>query len=528
MNKQILQNKFISDDLITWYKAINYDMYKPLKWQIPLLRILNYAVQGKVSRIMISAPPQHGKTVLICDAFTSWYMVNNPNDQVILTAYSQQRATKYGVKIRDIINVFGKQSRFKPQLKQDHKLKTNFMFAPPYTGELLAAGSHGAIMGNPANLVVIDDPIKELSDARSPTMQENLNDWYIGSIDTRLRKRNNGKPPIIIVVAQRLHQRDLQGIILEQEPSIDGKEALNILANGGIIPKDTWVYMNFPALSLGVEQDILERPLNTPLWSSHKDYNDLVTDRKRKGTYRFEMIMQGNPTREEDYIFRHDWFYNDESYDDDALSCIVPNIKEVATMPKFRFWDLAGTSKKPTKQNDYYAGSLLSKDANHDMLFVHDIKHGKKQALGVLNVIKETIVNDGYKVNTIFEQEPGSQSTIFLNELFDNFSEYDIESIKPTEAKLYRSYELKRLAENGALKFVVDSMDDNMDWIHTAIRELENFDGKDSNGSKNKHDDIVDSLSAGANYFKLNEHIGICCALLDFDSGDVYFPEDIK
>jgi len=506
MNK-ILQDTFISDDLISWYKAINYDMYKPLKWQIPLLRILNYAVDGKVSRIMISAPPQHGKTVLICDAFTSWYMVNNPNDKVILTAYSQQRATKYGVKIRDIINIFGKESRFKPQLKQDHKLKTNFMFAPPFTGELLASGSHGAIMGNPANLVVIDDPIKELSDARSPTMQENLNDWYLGSIDTRLRKRNNGKPAIIIVVAQRLHQRDLQGLILEQEPYIDGKEALEILANGGNIPNDTWVYLNFPALSLGVEQDILKRPLNTPLWSSHKDYNDLITDRKRKGTYRFEMIMQGNPTREEDYIFRHDWFYTDESYDNNALSCIVPKFKDLELLPKFRFWDLAGTSKKPTKQNDYYCGALLSKDAENDILYVHGMEHGKQQALGVLNVIKETIVKDGYDVHTIFEQEPASQSAIFLNELMDTFYDYDVQSVKPTEAKLYRSYELKRLAENGALKFVVENEQDNMDWIHKAIKELESFDGKDSNGAKNKHDDIVDAFSCGANYFKLNEHI---------------------
>ena len=513
MNK-ILQEHYISDDLISWYKAINYDMYKPLKWQIPLLRILNYAVEGKVSRIMISAPPQHGKTVLICDAFTSWYMVNNPNDKVILTAYSQQRATKYGVKIRDIINLFGKQSRFKPQLKQDHKLKTNFMFAQPFSGELLAAGSHGAIMGNPANLVVIDDPIKELSDARSPTMQENLKDWYLGSIDTRLRKRGNGKPPIIIVVAQRLHQRDLQGIILEQEPSIDGKEALTILGNGGTIPNDTWVYLNFPALSLGVEQDILQRPLNTPLWSDHKDYNDLVTDRKRKGTYRFEMIMQGNPTREEDYIFRHDWFYSDESYSDTSLSCIVPYFKELEMLPKYRFWDLAGTSNKPTKQNDFYCGALLSKDAGTDTLYVHGMEHGKKQALGVLNIIKETIVKDGYDVHTIFEQEPASQSAIFLNELFDNFRDYDVQSVKPTEAKLYRSYELKRLAENGNLKFVVADEYANMDWIHKAIKELEMFDGKDSNGSKNKHDDIVDALSCGANYFKLNEHIEPLSALI--------------
>ena len=501
---------FVSDNLISWFTAINYDMMKPLKWQIPLLKILNYAIKGNVSRIMVSAPPQHGKTELIVNAFVSWYMVNNPFDKVILTAYSQQRATKYGEKIRDIINHFSSKTRFKPQLKQDNKSKKNFMFNSPYTAELLASGGHGAIMGNPANLVVIDDPIKELSDARSPTMQDNLKNWYLGSIDTRLRKRDDNKPPILIVVAQRLHQRDLQGLILNdiKEPFIDGKEALNRLDNGLNINPDTWVYMNFPALSIGADEDILNRPKNTPLWSNHKDYDDLIIDRKRKGTYRFEMIMQGNPTREEDYIFRHEWFYNSPDYDDNCLTCIV-SIDDVPDdsylYPRGRFWDLAASSSAPSKSNDFYCGSLISKSTKDDTLYIYDIKRSKKQALQVLNVIKDTIVSDGFDVTTVIEQEAGSQSVLFLNDLQSNFSNYNIETVKPTEAKLYRSYELKRLAENRSIKFVVKPDDYNYNWIHTAIRELELFDGSDSNA--NRHDDIVDSLSTGANYFKMNNHI---------------------
>ena len=505
--KILKDNNYISDDLITWYQAINYNMYKPLKWQIPLLRLLNYAVEGKASRIMISAPPQHGKTVLLCDAFTSWYMVNNPNDQVILTAYSQQRATKYGVKIRDIINVFGKQSRFKPQLKQDHKLKTNFMFAPPYKGELLATGSHGAIMGNPANMIVIDDPIKELSDARSPTMQENLKDWYLGSIDTRLRKRGNNKPPILIVVAQRLHQRDLQGIILEDEPAIDGKDALETLNQGGRVDNDTWIYCNFPALSLGADQDILKRPRNVPLWSAHKNYQDLILDRKRKGSYRFEMIMQGNPTREEDYIFKHSWFYNNDGYSNEDLNCIIEYKADMDKyLYKYRFWDLAGTKGQPTKSNDYYCGVLTAKDTENDIMYVFNMERAKRQALGVLNIIQEKIIEDGHQVTTVIEQEPGSQSLLFLQQLEQKFYDYNIESIKPQEAKIYRSYELKRLAENNALKFVYCE-GDNIEWIHTIIKELEGFDGQESNGAKNKHDDIVDSLSMSANYYQLNNGV---------------------
>ena len=86
--KQYGYAEYPSDSLVDWFNHIHYYTYKPLKWQIPLFQVLDYAVQGKVSRIMISAPPQHGKTELLVNTFISYYMVNNPQDKVIVTAYS--------------------------------------------------------------------------------------------------------------------------------------------------------------------------------------------------------------------------------------------------------------------------------------------------------------------------------------------------------------------------------------------------------------------------------------------------------
>lgn len=487
---------------------------RPLKWQIPLFQILDYAVQGRVSRIMISAPPQHGKTELLVNTFLSYYMVNNPNDKVIVTAYSESRATKYGARIRDIIREFGQDTITKPKLKQDYQRKTNFLFDNPYNGELLAAGAHGAIMGNPANLIVIDDPIKEIKDARSPTLQEDLSDWYDTSIDTRLRKRyrkeKKALPPIIIVVAQRLDVRDLQGILLEKEPSLDGKEALQTLRNGGRIRDDTWVNMNFPALSLGEDTDILGRPTGTPLWSRHKNREDLEADRRRRGTQRFNMIMQGIPTRESDYQFKHEWFYNSPDYDDENLTCTVDFDSVNHLLPMGRFWDLAahkkvkkGQRKPPT---DYYAGTLASKDYSSDVLYIHHLERSRRDASTVNNVIRTLLRNDGAGVFTLIEQEPGSMPLLFIDTLQKEFPTHQIMSMKPQEDKLYRSYELKRLAENGCLKFITHQ-DASRDWIHTIIRELETFDGEESNAGQGKHDDITDSLGSAANYFKLNRNL---------------------
>jgi phage terminase large subunit-like protein len=107
-------------------------------------------------------------------------------------------------------------------------------------------------------------------------------------------------------------------------------------------------------------------------------------------------------------------------------------------------------------------------------------------------------------ITTVIEQEAGSHTNLFFEQMRQEFPNHNIEKYKPRESKLFRSYELKRLAENHSLKFVVKD-GESMNWIHTIIHELELFDGQDS--TSKKHDDIVDSLSMGANYLKENNHM---------------------
>jgi len=504
-NTKIQLSKYPSDNLLWWYNHIHYGTMKPLKWQIPLFEVLSYAEQGRLSRLMIDAPPQHGKTELIVNTFLSYYTVNNPNDKSIVTAYSESRATKYGTWIRDILKEFRSDTRFKPQLKQDFKKKNNFMLDKPYTGELLAAGAHGAIMGNPANFILIDDPIKELQDAKSPTMQSHMRDWYYTSIDTRLRKRyrrhKKALPPLILVVAQRLDLFDLQGIILEEEPSIDGKEALTKLRNGETIPDDVWVKMSFPALSLGAKQDILGRPKDTPLWSKHRNYQDLINVRKRLGTYRFNLVYQGMPSKITGSLFKREWFYNS----DETLKCTIPIELVNPYQRRMRTYDLSARFKHTdVNQADEVAGPLTSKDPTDHTMYVYNMVNGKYTANTLLNIMKRTIQTDGYKVTTNIEQEGASQSVLFITQLTDEFEDYNIIHHKPIGSKAYRSIELQALAQTGRLKFVIEE-GCSMDWIYKTVEQLISFDGEESNARLKKHDDIVDSLSASANYWMMQE-----------------------
>lgn len=497
------QNKplIFDNNLISWYLHINYGMLKPLKWQKPLFKMLHYALAGKVSKILISAPPQHGKTMLTIEAFASLYMCNNPDDKVIVTAYSQQRATKYGLRLRNIINRFGQETMFKPRLAQDQHSKTNFMFEYPHYGELLATGSHGSIMGNPANLIIIDDPIKELKDAASALMQENLDDWYVGSVNTRLRKNDINRNPILIVVAQRLNKRDLQGILQEKYPVLNGLEAMQKIEKRETIPANTIVNLNFPALCENPETDILHRKKGEALWNAHKSREDLLNDKKMMGEYRFRTIMQGDPQEFKDFLFTDEMFYDENQ----ELNCTV-DYTNVPPVPMLRFWDTAATSKK-SKNGDYFAGIMQGYDYwNNETLYIFNMVRGKRKAIDVVNIIRSSIISAGTDKGTFILQEPGSMSVMFLQALQQEMRKYDIQYGTAEGNKLFSSVELQTLASEGRLKFVTYPNQSN-DWIHTIINELTHFDGEESNSSKGKHDDIVDSLSAGANYFLQNRNL---------------------
>ena len=478
---------------------INDGLMKPLAWQKPIFKILHYALAGRVSKIMIDAPPQHGKTQLIINAFTSFYMINNPDDKVIVTAYNQKRATKYGLILRDIINRYGENTMFKPRLRQDQHSKSEFMFDYPHQGELLAVGANGSIMGNPANYIAVDDLLKGLKDASSKIMQENIRDWHIGTLSRRLRKNDVGREPIFLIIAQRLNKLDYQGIIEELYTVMDGLEALEILDNGGSIPKDTFVKMSFPALCENTETDLLHRPVGAPLWPAHKNREDLLNDKHMMGEYRFRTIMQGDPQEYTDYLFSKDMFYDETG----ELNCTIP-YNEVPSVPMIRFWDTAATSKD-TKTGDYFVGIMQGYDYwQTETLYLFNMKRGKHKALTVINTIKNSIIKAGRDKGTYIQQEPGSMSVMFLQLLQQELKNYNIMYGVAESNKLFSSVELQTLASEHRLKFVTYP-EESQEWIHTVIDELTHFDGEESNN--NKHDDIVDSLSMGANYFLQNRNL---------------------
>ena len=469
---------------IGWLYGVNQDNtnWHIRDFDIEIARLIDAAIDGRVSKILLSVPSRHGKSTLISKYLASYFLSYYPNDHVILSAYSQNLASQFGGQVKDIINYYGQTlSPYNVKLSTDSHAKNKFNLQG-YDGQMIAVGANGSLMGFGAGLFIVDDPIKNVADADSTVKQDNLREWFNGVVRSRLERRSNGRPPIIIVIAQRLHLKDLHGIIKETSPYITGKEAFEILDNGGSIPFNTWVDLNLPAICTHPEEDILNRKYGEVLWPYQRNYEWLMNERKEIGSYLFNAIYQGEPQERDGNIFKREWFTDPETNEIYRQIDSIPD-----DLPRMRYWDFGASGKK----GDATAGALTAWDGTN--FYILDITSGKYSASQVLSTFERTALKDGPDTRIRIEQEPGAGSKLLINQFRKNpsFKRYSIRGDKVKLKKNIRSFNLEALAEAGRVYWL------RGDWNQRIIDHLVSFTGEDG-----KADDITDSLTGSVNIWK--------------------------
>ena len=451
-------------------------------FDIKIAQLIDAAIDGRVSKILLSIPSRHGKSTLISKYLASYFLSYYPNDHVILSAYSQNLASQFGGQVKDIINYYGETlSPYNVRLSTDSHAKNKFNLQG-YDGQMIAVGANGSLMGFGAGLFIVDDPIKNVADADSEVKQQNLREWFNGVVRSRLERRRNGRPPIIIVIAQRLHLKDLHGIIKENSPTITGVEAFNILDNGGSIPFNTWVDLNIPAICTDPGKDVLDRKPGEVLWPYQRDYEWLMNEKKEIGSYLFNAIYQGEPTERDGNIFKREWFMNPDTNEIYRQLDTIPE-----DLPRMRYWDFGASGKK----GDATAGALTAYDGTN--FYILDINTGKYSASQVLSTFERTALKDGRDVKIRIEQEPGAGSKLLINQFRKNptFKQYSIRGDKVKLKKNIRSFNLEALAEAGRVFWLKGG------WNIDIINHLVSFTGQDG-----KPDDITDSLTGSCNIWR--------------------------
>ncbi|GAA1450441.1 phage terminase large subunit [Nesterenkonia lacusekhoensis] len=173
------------------------------------------------SRMILSVPPQSGKSQLAARRFALWALTQNPDTRIAIASYEMGVARRWGRTIRDDIRQNADKLGML-KVRDDVSSQSEWMVTG-YQGGVYSVGVGGALTGRPVDLLIIDDPVKDAEQAASKTYQERLWDWWNTTAQTRL---SPGAP--VVVIQTRWDQRDLAG---------------RLLAENG----DEWEFTNIPA-----------------------------------------------------------------------------------------------------------------------------------------------------------------------------------------------------------------------------------------------------------------------------------------
>lgn len=253
------------------------------------LKLVCDAIEKLVKRemkqniLIISMPPQHGKSQCVTETLPSWYLGNNPSKRVIEVSYGDDLAQRFGRRNKEKVLEFGKEL-FNIELSKTSD--TDFE-VKEHKGSMISKGIMAGLTGNPADLIIIDDPIKNRQEAESETYRNRIWEEFLNSIYTRLSAQG-----IIIVIQTRWHEDDLAGRLLQYMPNKCLEINIPLEAEDNDIIGRTKGDSLFPEIGKD----------NTWL----KDFKEVYTT--QEGSRSWNALMQGKPTAQEGNMIKRNWW----------------------------------------------------------------------------------------------------------------------------------------------------------------------------------------------------------------------------
>lgn len=314
----------------TLAKALN-----PKTVQTPALDLIDEALQKLVEtpdgRLIITLAPQEGKSTRVAKDFVVWVLKHRPWTRVVTASHTQRLANRNGRAIRNTIT---EHPELRMRIAADNGSASEWQLAGD-EGGVYSVGVGGGLVGRPADLIVIDDPIKDRKEADSEVYRQNVWDWWTDVASTRLAP---GAPVVLILT--RWHDDDLAGRLTKAE---DGH---------------LWKVLRIPAEA---DHD-LEKGETDPLGRKPGEFLESARGRTtaqwqairtRVGSRTWQAQYQGRPSSATGTILKRGWwkFYDQAPWvvRSDG-SRVVVGFDEV-----IQSWDM---TFKDTKGTDFVVGQV--------------------------------------------------------------------------------------------------------------------------------------------------------------------------
>ena len=281
--------------------------FAPAPFHLAYYKVLTRFAMGEIKKLMITMPPQHGKSEGATRRLPAFVLGQDPDKRIAIVSYNAIKARKFNRELQRIMDddryyelfpqtLLAGQASYQEQGRRSRNYARNSDECEIVgcQGSFKTIGVGGSLTGEPVDMLIMDDLYKDASSAWSPVIRQNVADWYDTVASTRLHNDSQQ-----LLVFTRWHMEDLAGRLLEQEGVYDPIEN-----------PQGWLLVSFPAIQNRPPSEQDPRAEGEPLWPERHSLEKLLEIKGRSPTV-FESLYQQNPQPSQGLMYEEFTCYTD-------------------------------------------------------------------------------------------------------------------------------------------------------------------------------------------------------------------------
>lgn len=264
-----------------------------------MARKLDDWVNKKIPYLMIFMPPRHGKSEQGTRRVIPFIHGRFPDAEVISASYSDSLACAMSADIQKIMEEDSYEELFPntalhdcpwadPRKRGKAAQRSDYYDIVGHKGKGIFVGVGTGVTGKGGDYIIADDLIKDAQAAASPTIRQNVWDWFVSTLYTR---REGGASMLLIMT--RWHEDDVAGRLLElseKDPNA---------------PK--WEVVEFPMIKEDNSNPDDPRKIGEVLWPWKYDIKEAMSIKALIGLKAWTSLYQQKPAPAEGYKIKKAW-----------------------------------------------------------------------------------------------------------------------------------------------------------------------------------------------------------------------------
>lgn len=407
--------------------------------------------EQKTKDIIINVPPRTSKSLIVSVCLNAWTWIESPTFPFISVSFDETLSLLNAQYCRDIIASEEYQVLFGSSFKIRHDSDSKSFYMNSKGGFRKSTTTGSSITGHKCVVAVVDDA-QNPKTSESKNMRESTTSYYTRELYNRLTPVNLG---VRIIIMQRLHDSDLTGYLLRENPELYRHICLPAQVSDLVYPKNLVKYY----------QDGLLDPKRL----SHltlKHFKSTLGSRGFAGQY------SQNPSPEEGGILKSEWF-----------DIVRPEtiVRDTINEPIHFFIDSAYTAKT---ENDPTSIKTAFKQGN--FLYILDVQEVWLAFPDLIKYIQAHVKKFQVSPDSKLFIEPKASGLDIVNQLRAITMLNIIESKSPTQDKIVRANGIAPVIEGRRVKLVEGR------YIDKFLEQIRLFPNAE-------HDDMVDTLGIAVN-----------------------------